>query len=299
MDERTPLAVTVQELQTSAEALAALGAWLRVAREGLQVDPMVATYLDRVRALIAPASAASDPQADAIAGIIQAFLRQAADLVEDPARIPGWTGADPCLVDAQGRASAVIPIVIKAITPDLSGLLERLSAPGARFLDVGTGVGMLAIAMAQAFPAVSVVGIDSWAGVLERARVNVKREGLGRRVHLRHGDIADWFDSTRFDAAWLPGPFLPREAVPTAIAGVARNLLPGGWAFFGLYRGPTPLACALGDLRAVRSGAYPWSPAEVVCLFEQAGFTDAHEIPRAWPYPLGVVVARHAPPPST
>lgn len=75
--------------------------------------------------------------------------------------------------------------VIEAITPAVSG-----DGAGQRLLDVGTGAGVLAIAAAERWPALSVIGLDASGAMLDVARGEVERR-LGRiaasRVELRTG----------------------------------------------------------------------------------------------------------------
>src|SRR5207245_9794271 len=65
--------------------------------------------------------------------------------------------------------------------------LARLQA-GQRALDVGCGVGTTAIQMAGRFGA-SVTAIDISPIMLERARRNVQRAGLGQKIEVEQGDI--------------------------------------------------------------------------------------------------------------
>lgn len=83
----------------------------------------------------------------------------------------GWRYSDPVLLDAWGTHSTE-PVAIWAerLFPALEGLPEALQAPTAQFLDVGTGVGHLAIAMCRQFPNLRVVGIDPFETALELAR---------------------------------------------------------------------------------------------------------------------------------
>jgi release factor glutamine methyltransferase len=57
-------------------------------------------------------------------------------------------------------------------------------------LDVGTGSGAVALAVADELPAASVVATDLYADALEVARENAARLGLASRVRLAHGSLA-------------------------------------------------------------------------------------------------------------
>ena len=76
--------------------------------------------------------------------------------------------------------------------------------------------------------------------------------------------------------AWLPGPFLAREAVRPGLEPARATLAPGGWLVFGLYAPPSddPLGAALTALRIVRSGGHPWAAHEVEDLFRAAGLAE-------------------------
>ena len=97
------LIAAAQRLSTSVEALAALGAQLRLQQDRLECHP-------RVRALLHEIARAVDPQlledvdehqqATTLA-LIQTIFRQALDLLEDPARDPGWSYKDPVILESQ------------------------------------------------------------------------------------------------------------------------------------------------------------------------------------------------------
>ena len=61
---------------------------------------------------------------------------------------------------------------------------DRLAGP-AEILDVGTGVGWLAVALARAYADARVVGIDIFEPALDLARANVSAENLQDRIELR------------------------------------------------------------------------------------------------------------------
>src|SRR5689334_19389739 len=101
------LLATVQRLQSSAEALAALGAELRLRREGLPADPNVAARLHDVLRAIDPAlvNGLSAEQEETALVMIQSALGQALDLMSEPARAPGWSHVDPAILQGQGLGS--------------------------------------------------------------------------------------------------------------------------------------------------------------------------------------------------
>ncbi|HTG46235.1 MAG TPA: methyltransferase domain-containing protein [Actinomycetota bacterium] len=72
--------------------------------------------------------------------------------------------------------------------PDVHG---KLSAEGARMADVGCGGGWSSIALAHAYPNLSVDGFDLDEPAVERARRNADLEGVADRVHFHAIDPAE------------------------------------------------------------------------------------------------------------
>jgi release factor glutamine methyltransferase len=153
-------------------------------------------------------------------------------------------------------------------------LVHLRDLPEARVLDVGTGSGAIALALADEHSSVKVVATDISEGALALAAENRARTGLDGRVELVQGHLS----------AHVPGPFElvvsnppyvrpedfvslqpeirlyePREAVVgvgthAAIAKRARELLaPGGWIVF-----------ECGDDQA----------SEVAGILEEQGYSD-------------------------
>ena len=270
------LMAELQRLTVSVETLAALGAQLRFLQNGLAGD-------SRVRALLNDVVRAIDPQLledieqnqQAVAlALIQTMFRQGLDLLENPERVPGWGYQDPDILQSQGQASPLIVHWIEALAaqrPELSKVLRRSGA----FLDVGTGVGWLAIEAARSWPALRVVGIDPWEPALTLARKNLAHSGLVERVELRPQRVERLEETATFTLAWVPAPFISAEVVDHALEHVRCALAPGGWLIVGLYPLPSaPLDHALTCLRIVRSGGHPWTSEEVeeklrALVFEQ------------------------------
>jgi precorrin-6B methylase 2 len=254
-----------QRLGVSVEALAALGAELRLRQEGLEGDPRVRALLhDAVKAVDPRLLDAIDPDREtSVLALIQTIFRQAMDLLESPERIPAWSYQDPIILQSQGQVSRLIVRGIDALAAQRSDLGAMLRRGGA-FLDVGTGVGWLAIDTARSWPAMRIVGIEPWEPALALARENLAKSGVAERIELRSQRAEHLDDVATFTLAWLPGPFIAAEIAGPALERVHRALVPNGWLVFGINAPPPgQLEEALAALRSVRSGGYPWTPREV------------------------------------
>ena len=254
-----------QRLSVSLEALAALGAELRLRREGLGGDPRVRALLHDVVNAVDPVllGGIDDDREAMVLALIQTIFRQAADLLENPARIPAWSYQDPIILESQGQVSRLIVRGIDALAihrPELGAMLQR----GGAFLDVGTGVGWLAIDVARSWPAMRIVGVDPWEPALALARENLAKSGVAERIELRSQCAEHLDDVATFTLAWVPGPFIGAAIADRALERIHRALAPGGWLIFGInVTPPGPLEEALTALRNVRSGGYSWTPREV------------------------------------
>ncbi len=102
---------------------------------------------------------------------------------------------------------------VLAPRPETEQLIERIREriePGPmRIIDLGTGSGAIALALAQVFPNAAVVGVDSSLEALEVARANAHSNSLDDRVKFVE---SDWFDridpSERFDLIVSNPPYL-------------------------------------------------------------------------------------------
>ncbi|MGE3171237.1 MAG: peptide chain release factor N(5)-glutamine methyltransferase [Planctomycetota bacterium] len=82
-------------------------------------------------------------------------------------------------------------------TEELVDLALARLAPGARVVDLGTGSGAIAVALASERDGATVVATDVSRNALAVAARNVARHDLGERVALRHGS---WWDACADDA---------------------------------------------------------------------------------------------------
>lgn len=88
-----------------------------------------------------------------------------------------------------------------AIAPPTQLLLQAAGvAPGMRVLDLGTGLGHVALMVgAMVGPAGSVVGVDQAPAVLEEARARAAAAGAAN-VRFAEADVTTWRDDEPFDA---------------------------------------------------------------------------------------------------
>ena len=293
---RSPLEAAGQ-LGVSLDALAAVAAHLRVQAEGIDVDPAIGALLSRVVAEVLGESTAVGPgEAQAIVGMVRAFVYQAEDLISHPDRAGGWHDANETLLQGLGQVSAGIVRAFEAAGVAHPSLGEALRRTDGVFVDVGTGTGWLAIAVARTFPTLRVVGVDIFPEALALARRNVEGAGLAERVELRLVDAAN-LEPDSADVVWLPMPFLPMEIVDDVLSGAHRALRPGGWLLPGTFPGPgDTLAERLMTIRTLRSGGHPWAADELCARLQARGFDDAAEVERRWPMPVRLYAARKPPP---
>jgi SAM-dependent methyltransferase len=218
-----------------------------------------------------------------MAGEIRSHLMQPLALLDSArASAPkgGWSHTDPALLEAQGQASGVLPVMIKtAIAPQLGDLSARLARPGARFLDIGTGVGALAIAACRTFPELHVVGVDAYDVPLALARDNVERAGLRDRLELRKLPIEELRDEATYACAWLPAFFIAPKTLPAAIARVAASLEPGGWLLMGVLGAGDPKQRAVAELVGDAWGGPTPPIAAAEQLLRDAGLREVRTLP--------------------
>ncbi|MDE6862070.1 MAG: peptide chain release factor N(5)-glutamine methyltransferase, partial [Alistipes sp.] len=117
--------------------------------------------------------------------------------------------AEFCGLDIAVREGVLIP---RPETEELVDLIRREVRADARLLDVGTGSGCIAVALASMLPAAEVWGLDISAEALAVAAENCRLHAP--RVRLVEGDalgnFATLFDC-RFDAIVSNPPYIPRS----------------------------------------------------------------------------------------
>jgi release factor glutamine methyltransferase len=132
---------------------------------------------------------------------------------------------------------------------------SRIPDAGYRILDLGTGSGCIALALAKEFPQAEIHASDISTAALEIARANTARHQLENRIQFHEVDLLAGFEDNSFDFIVSNPPYVgeaeedqvqlevrkfePRNAVfagPTGVEVIERlipqahaALRPGGW----------------------------------------------------------------------
>lgn len=263
------------DLIAAAQTMGVLGAELRLRQMGKEGHPRIRESLRRVLDTLEPGllNGLEPDQIATIVGQLTYGLQEALDLIREPERAPGWAYTDTAILQERGRGSGAVVRNITNLARHRPALAAALT--DGKFLDIGTGVGWLAIEAAKTWSGMQIVGLDIWEPSLELARINIAAEGLQNRITLRRQSVTDINDEAAFNIIWMPSPFLPREAVISALPRIARALTPAGFFLFGMFpTRPNPLSWALSELLTVRSGGHPWKFDEVRNQLGAAGFYD-------------------------
>jgi release factor glutamine methyltransferase len=133
--------------------------------------------------------------------------------------------------------------------------LARLPNRAGRVLDLGTGSGAIAVALAHEAPDAEIIAVDASAAALEVARENARRYGAS--VRFMRGEWFSGLAGERFDVIVSNPPYVAAgdahlqegdlrfepdealvggvdglEAIRVIVGGAQRHLVPGGWLVF-------------------------------------------------------------------
>ena len=150
--------------------------------------------------------------------------------------------------------------------PETEHLVEAALAclpldQAARVADVGTGSGAIAVALADARPALQVTALDLSPPALHIAKLNAERHGLSAHIYFLESDLLASVANQRFDMIVANLPYVAAEEVleeqvrrwepalalyagprgtelyERLIPQASRALLPGGWLLLEIGHG--------------------------------------------------------------
>jgi release factor glutamine methyltransferase len=128
----------------------------------------------------------------------------------------------------------LVEALLERVGREASVRIPKPRIPNLRILDVGTGSGAIAVALAHALPHSHVTAVDLSPAALEVARRNAERHGVSDRVKFLHSDLLEAIDSADFDAVVSNPPYV-------ADAEVLERQVSGYEPHSALYAGPTGL----------------------------------------------------------
>jgi precorrin-6B methylase 2 len=215
---------------------------------------------------------AADPEAlTPVLALIRAELLLGGHILTDGADMEGWQDRGAELLQAFGTVSLGFWRNVERLAPP--DLRTRLETEGARFLDIGTGVGWLCVGMLRRWPALTAVGLEPLGGALELARDNLARAGQAGRVELRQGRGEDLGDQAAFDLIFVPSAFIGIAALPAILARSLVALRPGGWLMLAALA-PDAGQMAVTQFRAAVWGGHVLGLPGAADLLREAGFAD-------------------------
>ncbi len=113
--------------------------------------------------------------------------------------------------------------------------IERLRAhPAPRIVDVGTGSGAIAVALAHALPQARITAIDISEAALSVAQKNAARHRVAERIRWLHSDLLNGVLQENFDAVISNPPYIA-EAERATLSSEVRDFEPS----LALFAGPT------------------------------------------------------------
>src|SRR6266705_1777694 len=121
----------------------------------------------------------------------------------------------------------------------------RLAPAARRILDVGTGSGAIAAALARELPAARVCASDLAPGALAVARANLARHAPG--VALVCGDLLAPFRAAAFDLVAANPPYVTDGELGGLAPEAPRVLAPGGWLVVEVGAGQAPAVRRLAE----------------------------------------------------
>ena len=205
--------------------------------------------------------------------------------------------------EPEGRAEAnralFLNLLGRAWLPAIPEVDRRLRGePPARVADLACGTGWSSIAMAQAYPTITVDGFDLDQDAVAIARKYAEQAGVADRVRFAVGDVSDPGTAGRYDLVTIIEALHDMSRPVDALRAARASLVQGGSAVVideltqEEFTSPAPdlerfnyswsvVSClpgAMGDPRTAATGAV-MRPATLRRYAEQAGFAEVEVLP--------------------
>lgn len=263
----------ILDLGDAARKLSIIGAWLKL-RAIDSVDPAIRAQVDAGAALAlgTDAEPPADPDLARLLVTIEMAFAEAGELLRNPARAPGWQVEDPHLLQSMGRASSNAFDRILSLAETRPLLRKALEGT---FLDVGTGVGGIALRAAATCPGLQIDAIDLWEPALALAGQNIAESPHAPRIRLSDLDVTALPPGPRYTLVWLPTMFMARAIVERALDRIVDATRGDGWLVAAIYTRPDdPFTAAMTALRTLRGGGQITEASEMEHLLRSRGYVD-------------------------
>ncbi len=168
-----------------------------------------------------------------------------------------WSDHGADMIESQGDFNR--PWLVNSfgseILPAIPAVHERLRAnPPARVADVACGVGWAAIAIAKAYPDVTVDGFDLDESSITLARENARGAGVSDRVTFERRDAADPAAGGQYDLAVIIEAIHDLSRPVEVLAAMRRMLRPGGIALVADEKTEDTFTAPAGDVERLYYG---------------------------------------------
>jgi len=168
-----------------------------------------------------------------------------------------WSDYGADMIESQGDFNR--PWLVNSfgseILPAITAIHERLAAsPPARVADVACGVGWAAIAIAKAYPDVTVDGFDLDEASITLARKNAQEAGVSDRVKFERRDAADPAAVGQYDLAVIIEAVHDVSRPVEVLSAMRRMLRPGGLALVADEKTEDSFTAPAGDIERLYYG---------------------------------------------
>ncbi len=137
----------------------------------------------------------------------------------------GWHYTDELILQSQGLYSQYIVTDCFTQVPAVQNLLQQANTV---FLDVGAGVGQIALRACAEYPALKVIALEPADVPFTLATKNINASAYANRIDLRKGMLQDIQDHHTVDVAWFPHVFIDDKHLASCLQKLKLAIKPNG-----------------------------------------------------------------------